>query len=158
MQLAPTGAAVSVSQSGMARGNPGSIEITYAGERVAGKVQAVTVDGPIAFAVDTTVPVGVVDDNALQALLPALPWAEGASWEFPMYSAGTNSVTLMTLRVVGTQMAMVPAGAFEAYRVELTGGNTDVAFLILQRKPHTVLMIETTGAPIRFELASGGGL
>jgi hypothetical protein len=158
VQLSPVGAAKSVSQSGMARGIPGSIEISYAGDRVSGKVQAVTVDGPNAFSVDTTVPAGVVDDNSLQALLPALPWAEGAGWVFPMYSAGTNSVTTMTLRVVGIQTAMVPAGAFEAYRAELTGGNTDVAFLILKRKPHTVLMIETTGAPIRFELASGGGL
>jgi len=158
VRLSPTGAAESVSQTGMARGIPGSIEITYAGDHVAGKVQAVTAEGPNAFSVDTTLPVGAVDDNSLQALLPALPWAEGAGWQFPMYSAGANQVTMMTLRVVGTETAMVPRGAFEAYRVELTGGNTDVTFMILKRNPHTVLMIETTGAPIRFELASGGGL
>jgi hypothetical protein len=33
-----------------------------------------------------------------------------------------------------------------------------VAFLILKRKPHTVLMVEIAGAPLRFELVSGGGL
>jgi len=156
--LSATGAAEKVSQSGMARGVPGSIEITYLGDHVTGQVQAVTEEGPKSFAVDTAVPGGVVDDNSLQALLPALPWIDGATWDFPMYSAGTNSVTAMTLRVVGSQTAMVPAGAFDAYRVELKGGGTVVAFLILKRKPHTVLMVELSGAPMRFELASGGGL
>jgi hypothetical protein len=158
VQLAADGRAERVSQSGTARGVPGSIEIAYAGGRVSGKVQAATAEGPNAFSVDTTLPEGTVDDNSLQALLPALPWAEGAGWNFPMYSAGVNQVTQMTLRVVGTQTAMVPAGAFEAYRAELSGGNTLVAFLILKRKPHTVLMVEVSGAPLRFELASGGGL
>jgi hypothetical protein len=158
VQLGPGGQAERVSQSGTARGMPGSIEITYAGGRVTGQVQAVMADGPKSFSVDTVLPAGVVDDNSLQALLPALPWAEGAGWEFPMYSAGANQVTQMTLRVVGTQTAMVPAGAFDAYRAELSGGGTHVAFLILKRKPHTVLLVETTGAPLRFELVSGGGL
>jgi len=158
VQLTAQGRTAEVSQSGMAGGIPGSIQITYAGDHVTGQVQAVTDSGPKSFPVDTTVPAGSVDDNSLQALLPALPWAEGAGWEFPMYSAGTNQLTVMTLRVVGSQTAMVPAGAFDAYRVELTGGSTDVAFLILKRKPHTVLMIEMSGAPLRFELVSGGGL
>lgn len=158
IDLSASGWTERVSQSGVAGGMQGSIEITYAGERVSGQVQAVTAEGPKGFSVDTTVPAGTVDDNSLQALLPTLPWAEGAAWDFPMYSAGSNEVTLMTLRVVGTQTAMVPAGAFEAYRAELTGGNSMVAFLILKRKPHTVLMIEVTGAPVRFELVSGGGL
>ena len=158
VQLAAAGKTEKVSQAGTARGVPGSIEITYGDGRVFGTVQAATADGPNKFTVDTVLPAGVVDDNSLQALLPALPWADGVAWQFPMYSAGTNSVTTMTLRVVGSQTAMVPAGAFEAYQVELTGGNTDVAFLILKRKPHTVLMVEMTGAPIRFELVSGGGL
>jgi len=158
VQLSPDGQAERVSQSGIARGMPGSIEITYAGGRVAGKVQAVTADGPNAFSVDTTLPEGTVDDNSLQALLPALPWSDAAGWEFPMYSAGTNQVTQMTLRVVGSQTAMVPAGAFDVYRAELSGGGSLVAFLILKRKPHTVLMVEMAGAPLRFELVSGGGL
>lgn len=158
VRLTASGSAEKVSQSGMARGVPGSIEITYMGDHVSGQVQAATKEGPKSFSVDTAVPAGVVDDNSLQALLPALPWADAAGWEFPMYSAGTNSLTTMTLRVVGSQTAMVPAGAFDAYRVELKGGGTVVAFLILKRKPHTVLMVEIAGAPLRFELVSGGGL
>lgn len=147
-----------VSQSGMVNGVQGGIEIRYADGRVTGQVQAVTPSGPKHFAVDTTVPPGTVDDNALQALLPTLPWMKGAGWNFMMYSAGTNSVTEMALFVVAEETAMVPAGAYEAYRVRLTGGATSVDFLILKRAPHTVLKVEMSGAPLKFELVSGGGL
>ena len=103
-------------------------------------------------------PDGTVDDNSVQALLSALPWQKGAGWNFWMYSAGTNSVSEMALFVVGEEMAMVPAGAFEAWRVRLTGGATSVDFLVLKRAPHTLLKIEMSGAPLKYELVSGGGL
>ncbi len=147
-----------VKQSGMVRDIQGGIDIAYDDGRVTGNVQAVTSTGPNHFAVDTTLPPGTVDDNAVQALLPALPWAKGAGWNFWMYSAGTNSVTEMVLYVIGEEMAMVPAGAFEAYRVRLSGGATHVEFLILKRAPHTLLKLEMSGAPLKYELVSGGGL
>jgi hypothetical protein len=147
-----------VTQSGMVRGIPGGIEIRYADGRVTGNVQAVTGAGADHFTVDTTVPDGIVDDNAVQALLPALPWSKNAGWNFSMYSAGTNSVTVMALYVVAEETAMVPAGAFDAWRVRLSGGKTSVDFLVLKRAPHTVLKVEMGGAPLKFELVSGGGL
>jgi hypothetical protein len=147
-----------VSQSGMVRGIPGGIEIRYADGRVTGQVQAVTGTGADHFTVDTTVPEGIVDDNVVQALLPALPWSKNAGWNFSMYSAGTNSVTVMALYVVAEETAMVPAGAFDAWRVRLSGGKTSVDFLVLKRAPHTVLKVEMSGAPLKFELVSGGGL
>ena len=147
-----------VSQAGMVRDAQASIELLYEAGHVTGTVKAVLPEGPRQFVVDTTVPPGTVDDNALQALLPTLPWAEGASWSFPMFSAGSYSLTEMQLKVVGVETAMVPAGAFEAYRAELTGGGSEVSFLILKRLPYTVLKVEVTGAPLKFELASGGGL
>jgi hypothetical protein len=158
VELTKSGEAQRVTQSGMVRDVPGAINISYAGGRVTGTVDAVTPTGPKHFAVDTTVPPGTVDDNALQALLPALPWAKNAGWNFWMYSAGTNAVTEMVLYVIAEEMAMVPAGAFEAYRARLSGGATDVEFLILKRAPHTVLKIELSGAPLKYELVSGGGL
>ncbi len=147
-----------VKQSGMIRDIEGGIDVSYADGRVTGNVQAVTSSGPNHFAVDTTVPPGTVDDNAVQALLPSLPWAKGAGWNFWMYSAGTNSVTEMVLYVLGEETAMVPAGAFDAYRARLSGGATNVEFLILKRAPHTVLKVEMSGAPLKFELVSSTGL
>jgi hypothetical protein len=158
VDLSRTGEVRRVSQSGMIRDIQGGIEIQYSGGRVTGNVQAVTSEGPNHFAVDTVLPPGTVDDNAMQALLPALPWVKGAGWNFWMYSAGTNSVSEMALWVVGEETAMVPAGAFDAWRIRLTGGATSVDFLVLKRAPHTVLKIEMGGAPLKFELVSGGGL
>jgi hypothetical protein len=144
-----------VLQSGVVREFQASIDIQYVAGHVTGKVQAVTAEGPKQVAVDTTVPPGTVDDNSLQALLPSLPWAEGASWTFPMYSAGSGTLTEMQLKVVAVETAMVPAGAFDAYRANLTGGTTDGTFLILKKAPHTVLKVESMGAPIKFEYVSG---
>lgn len=158
VDLNARGEVLRVSQAGMVRDVPGGIEIRYANGKVTGNVQAVTPEGPSHFAVDTTVPEGTVDDNAIQALLPALPWAKGAGWNFWMYSAGTNSLSVMALYVVGEETAMVPAGAFDAWRVRLAGGATSVDFLILKRAPHAVLKVEMSGAPLKYELVSGGGL
>ena len=147
-----------VSQTGDGRRDAGKHrDHATPGSASPGSVQAVTAEGPNAFAVDTTCRPGTVDDNSLQALLPALPWAEGAAWNFRMYSAGSNAVSVMALWVVGTQTAMVPAGAFEAYRVGLTGGATDVDFLILKRTPHTVLKIEMTRRPRPIRAGLGRG-
>lgn len=158
VDLAKSGQVLRVKQTGKVRDMDGWIEVSYDNGRVTGNVQAVTSTGTDQFAVDTTVPPGTVDDNALQALLPSLPWAKEAGWNFWMYSAGTNSVTEMVLYVISEEMAMVPAGAFDAYRARLSGGATDVEFLILKRAPHTVLKIEVSGAPLKYELVSGGGL
>jgi len=149
---------VRVNQSGMIRGVEGGIHIAYTKDHVTGNVQAVTSNGPDHFTVDTTVPPGTVDDNAVMAMLPALPWAKDAGWNFWMYSAGSNSVSEMVLYVVAEETAMVPAGAFAAYRARLMGGSTNVDFLILKREPHTVLKVEMSGAPLKYELVSGGGL
>ena len=143
-----------VHQTGMIRDVQASIDIRYVAGHVTGQVQAVTAEGPKQVAVDTTVPPGTVDDNALQALLPSLPWAEGASWTFPMYSAGSGTLTEMQLKVVAVETVMVPAGAFDAYRANLTGGATEVSFLVMRQAPHTVLKVETVGAPIKFEFVS----
>ena len=154
VDLDARGQVIRVHQSGMIRDVQASIDIRYIAGHVTGQVQAVTAEGPKQVAVDTTVPPGTVDDNSLQALLPSLPWVEGASWIFPMYSAGSGALTEMQLKVVAVETAMVPAGAFEAYRANLTGGATDVSFLIMKKAPHTVLKVETVGAPIKFEFVS----
>jgi len=153
VDLDQRGQVLRVLQTGKVREFQARIDIRYAGQHVIGQVQAVTPEGPKEFAVDTMLPPGTVDDNAIQALLPTLPWAEGASWTFPVFSAGSYSVTEMVLKVVGIETAMVPAGAFDAYRVNLSGGGTEVSFLILKKVPHTVLKVEPAGAPIMFELA-----
>lgn len=152
--LARDGQVLRVSQTGTMRGANASIEVRYADGRVTGQVQAVTPDGPAQFAVDTALPPGTVDDNAVQALLPALPWAAGASWTFPMYSAGRNAVVEMTLQVVSEEAVGVPAGAFAAWRATLTGGDSEVTFWIRKDEPHTVLKVTAGGSPLSFELAS----
>jgi hypothetical protein len=46
-------------------------------------------DGQIkTIEIDTTFAAGTLDDNAVQALLPALRWAPDAKWTFQVLSTG----------------------------------------------------------------------
>jgi hypothetical protein len=81
--LGPDGAMRSVEQRGTGRGLPMATDLAYADGRVRGRSSNPAADGTItAFDIDSAVG-AVVDDNALQALVPALPLAEGAGWSRP---------------------------------------------------------------------------
>lgn len=104
-----------------------------------------------AFEIDSAVGI-VVDDNALQALVPALPLAEGASWRLTMFSAGRNLLVPMTLAVTGRAEVEVPAGRFDAWRVEAAGAESVIAFAVSAAAPRRVLRVEVVGSPLEFVL------
>jgi zinc protease len=61
-------------QTGTVQGQQTTTHLEYAGGRVKGQAQQPQRGGsPSTTAVDTTVPAGIIDDNALRLLLPALP-------------------------------------------------------------------------------------
>jgi hypothetical protein len=98
--------------------------------------------------VDTEVPSGIIDDNTVTALIPALPWAADASWTFPVLSSGDGTVKTYTLKVTGTESVTVPAGTFEAYTVSMSGGQQPVTMYITTAAPHQLVKLTVLGAPI----------
>ena len=102
--------------------------------------------------IDAAVPPGTLDDNTMTAIVGALPWAAGASWNLSVLSGGSGEVRQVTLAVTGTETITVPAGSFEVYRAELTGGPSPVTMYVTTAAPHYVVKIAPAGAPIEIVL------
>src|SRR5690606_11836786 len=90
--LSGTGALRSVTQSGKVQGQDMKIDVTVADGHATGSATTPGPQGMKNVTVDTDVPDGIIDDNGLTALLPALPWSADASWSFPVLASGDGTV------------------------------------------------------------------
>lgn len=137
----------SVRQTGRAMGNDMRISVDYAPDRATGTALT-PAGGPVEIAIDAATPAGVIDDNVLTALLPAIDWTPTTDVVVPVFHSGRNAAAELRLRVTGTQPVEVPAGAFDTYRVEMTGGDTPIVFYVESGAPHRLVRVEVVGAPI----------
>jgi zinc protease len=150
--LSPRGEVLQAKQTGKVQGQELKLEASYAGGRVKASGTMPSPQGAKPVAVDTTVPPGTVDNNAIQALMPALKWAPDAKWTFNVFAPGEGQLRAMTLSVTGTESVTVPAGTFEVYRAELTGGRAPVTFLVTKAAPHRLGKVAQAGAPVEMVL------
>jgi len=148
LDLDRSGGMVAVKQDGKAQGQPTTIEVRYRGGRATGSANTISPEGPKAVTVDTVVAAGTIDDNAIQAILPALPWAPNASWSFNVFSAGQNESRVTSLKVLGTEMVKLDRGSIESYKVEWSGGWQPATFWISVAIPHKLVKIGIANAPI----------
>jgi zinc protease len=140
-------------QTGTVQNQKSEISLAYAGGRVKGNATVPQGGGtPQAVAIDTTVPPGTVDDNALNLLIPALPLAEGKSFNLNVFSSGQGVTKVVTVTVAGVESLTVPAGTFTAYRLELSGMQLPVVMHVSTETPRRLLRIAPVGAPIVFQL------
>lgn len=140
-----------VRQTGQVRGSEMKIDVTYDKGRAKGSATTPGPQGLKSIVVDTTVPRGAVDDNLLQGLLHTLPLGEGKSFSIPVFSSGQGSTTMMTARVAGAESVTVPAGTFNAWKVEISGGPVPVQFWVSKAQPR-VVKLGFGAAPMAFEL------
>ena len=110
--------------------------------------------GPITVEADTALPAGTIDDNTIALYLPALPWADGAHWTFPVFVGGENLVRQMTLAVTGTATVALPSGPVETWQAELTGGSAQMRFYVTRTAPHRVARYELVGTNLEFILVN----
>jgi len=153
VEFVPEGAMRSTKQTGQVRGQNTSIEIAYHDGRAKGSATTPSTTGLVTTAIDTTVAAGAIDDNLLTTVLPALAWSPTASITLPVFLSGKGYVQPVTLAVKGTEQLTVPAGTFEVYRVELSGGQASVAMFVTTDATHRLVKIAPRGAPLEFVLA-----
>jgi len=141
-----------VSQHGKVQGKDAYINIGYAGRRVRGNA-LVAAPQSKQFAIDTVISPGTIDDNAIQPLLAALPWASHAAWKLTIFSAGKNASSSGTLTVIDTATVRVAAGTFKTWRAELISGDgSGVNFFVTTRAPHRLVKVTINESPLEFAL------
>ncbi len=153
VQFGPRGEMAGVKQTGKMQGQDMRIDVTYAGGRAKGSATTPGPQGMKSVTFDTTVVVGTIDDNALQALIPALRWAPGVKHTLPVFQSGKGAQVQLTFAVTGEEKVTVPAGVFDVYRVDLSGGEQPATFFITKAQPHRLVKVTVAGAPVEFVLA-----
>jgi hypothetical protein len=157
VSMDPGGRMRNLAQTGKMRGQDTKIDLAYSPGKVKGSAHVLGPNGPMNLAVDTIVPAGILDDNQLQALLPALNWAPNVRWTIPIFASGQNRVRTLTLTVRAVGTVSVPAGSFQAYMADLEGEDQKVTFYISVDPPHRLLRLTVAGTPLEFVAVPTGG-
>jgi dipeptidyl aminopeptidase/acylaminoacyl peptidase len=123
---------------------PVRIELEFSDVAVTGSMRAMGQE--IAVDVELEAPV-FGSDAALEATLCALPLAPGYGAVLRTFDIQTQSVRVLALRVVGTEIVEVPAGTFDSFKatVETVGGEGGGGVIWISRDaPRAVVRSERT--------------
>jgi hypothetical protein len=153
VELSADGSLRSTKQTGTVRGQSTSIDITYHDGRAKGSATTPSMAGLVTTAIDTIVAAGAIDDNLITALVPAMQWTRAAMISLPVFLSGKGYEESITLAVRGTEKVTVPAGTFDVYRVEMSGGPALVALFVTTDDAHRLVKIAPQGTPLEFVLA-----
>lgn len=152
LEMDPQSATQTIKQTGSVQGQPVSIDVTFTGGRARGTARSPDPQtGQVrSVTIDTAIVAGTLDDNAIQALLPAFRWAPDARWRLNVLSASQGELRVVTLAVTGTEPVAIGTEQVEAYRAELSGGAQGFTFWVSTTAPHRLLKIGIAGAPVEF--------
>jgi dipeptidyl aminopeptidase/acylaminoacyl peptidase len=124
---------------------PVKIDIDFSGDKAAGKMSMNGQEVPIA--VDLGGPL-FADGAGGEQAIASLPLAAGYSATFRNFDVQTQKVKLLQLSVSGVESVTVPAGKFDAYRIEITSadGGSDKKTLWVSTDTHKVVKVSAVVA------------
>ena len=119
---------------------PVDIELAYAGDKATGTMSMNGQEKPIAA--DLGGPV-FADAAGADQVIATLPLAVGYATTFRNFDVQTQKVKLQQLNVPATENVTVPAGSFDAFRVEITSpdGSADKKTLWVAKDSHKVVKV-----------------
>jgi dipeptidyl aminopeptidase/acylaminoacyl peptidase len=114
---------------------PVTVDVNFSGDKAAGNMNMNGQDKPIS--VDLGGPLFADAAGAKQSIA-CLPLAEGYSATYRNFDVMKQKVKLMQLNVSGVEKVTVPAGTFDAYKVDITSadGGDDKETLWVSRDSH----------------------
>jgi len=137
---------------------PVSIDLDFAGDKATGKINMNGQEMPIS--VDLGGPL-FADAAGAEEVIACLPLAEGYSTTFRNFDAQTQKVKLEKLAVAGVEKVTVPAGSFDAYKVDVSSadGGSDKKTLWIAKDSKKVVKVTAVlaslgGALLTEELAA----
>jgi len=129
---------------------PVQVELDYTEKAITGKINMRGNEIPIQKELDGP----VLGSSQMEATIQTLPLREGFKTNFRTFDIRSQSTQLYSLEVTGTEKVSVPAGDFEAWRVEtrsLDQSGGDGVYYVSREKKHLVK------AELQLPAASGGG-
>jgi zinc protease len=127
--------------------------LVYADGRVKGSSLVPQADGSVQqFPIDTAVPPRIVDENVAPFVGSSLVLAPGQTLRLPVFTPSEVVTKVLTFKVGQPEAVVVPAGTFQAYRVEVTGSKVPLVLYVTTDSPHRVVKQEWVGQPVVIEL------
>ena len=128
------------------------IDVTYADGRAKGSATSPQPNGTAKeIAVDAAVPAGTIDDNMISVVMPTLKWKNGSSFKIAIFQSSKNAVTVATVSVTGEESVKVPAGTFDAWKVDIAGLDTPITVWIEKAGEHRMLKQVLVGTPVEIQ-------
>jgi dipeptidyl aminopeptidase/acylaminoacyl peptidase len=122
---------------------PAVIEVQFADNKATGKMTMNGQERPIAADLGGAL---FADGAGASDVIAALPLAEGYSTTFRNFNLMSQKEKLRQLKVTGSEKVTVPAGTFDAWKVEITpadGGNGESTTLWVDKTSRRVVKIST---------------
>ena len=102
--------------------------------------------------IDTALPPGTVDENAVPFVVPALPLAAGKTFALTCFTPSENAIKVLTFKVGAPEAVTVPAGTFQGFRIDVTGSRVPFTMYVGADTPRRMLKTEFVGQPFLVEL------
>ena len=135
------------------QGQRSEAHLTYSGGRVKGRSAMPQQDGTTKpFDIDTVLPPGTIDEDAVPFSVPAFPLESGKSFTVSFFSPSDGAVKLLTFKVGAEESVVVPAGTFQAYHIAVTGSRVPFVMYVSTTAPRRVVRTEYVGQPLVVEL------
>ena len=130
---------------------PAVIDLDFSGNKAAGKMSMNGQEMPIAVDLGGAL---FADGAGADQAIASLPLAEGYTTTFRNFDVQAQKVKLLQLSVAGVESVTVPAGKFDAYRVEISSadGGSDKKTVWVAKDTHKVVKASAVVA------AMGGAL
>jgi hypothetical protein len=133
---------------------PVVIDLDFSGNKAAGKMSMNGQEQPISVDLGGAL---FADGAGGDQVIAALPLAEGYTTTFRNFDVQTQKVKLLQLSVAGVETVTVPAGKFDAYRVEITSadGGSDKKTLWVAKDSHKVVKASAVVAAMGGAVVTG---
>ena len=104
------------------------------------------------FDIDTVLPPGTIDEDAVPFSVPAFPLQSGKTFTVSFFSPSDGAVKLLTFKVGAQESVVVPAGTFQAYHIAVTGSRVPFVMYVSTTAPRRLVRTEFVGQPLVVEL------
>lgn len=146
--LAPSLITTNAQMGGMA----GVTRVTVASGKATGNSQQPGPGGMTSLVIDAPVAAGVIGDGVDPLLIQTMDFSDGLTMTYQAFDGKTGKTKSYALKVVGKETVTVPAGTFEAWKIELTSDDAATVW-VTTADPKKLVMLRLENAQLEMRRA-----